>query len=135
MTSTSKQSAEHAQRLGRRTRTALALATCGTFVSMALYMVVVAFVTISEGVVGSLSAPPPWLFALPAFVPAGALVVYWRPAYRGPDSLFLTRACAFMLGLLGGGWGSIVAPVLGVLTIVGSFLAPRDRNRSDGATE
>jgi hypothetical protein len=130
MTSTPKNFAprngtRHTRRVGRQARTVLGVITCGVFVGLALYAVTAAVMSIGFSHDG-LPPPPPWLFSLASFAPPAALAVYWRPAYRVPQCLFVTGACAFWVGFVGAGFGSVVAPVVGGLTIVATVFAPKD---------
>lgn len=94
--------------------------TAGMFVLQAVWAIGLGFR--AEG------APnmPAALWVAAVLVAPVALAVYWRPSYRVPNCLFLTGASALLLGLVGAGWGSVAAPVIGGLTLVALLFAPRD---------
>ena len=73
---------------------------------------------------------PPWLWEAAVLVAPIALAVYWRPAYRVPDCLWLTFLSALLLGAGGAGWGSRVAPAIGGATLVAMLFVPRDPARA-----
>lgn len=96
--------------------------TVGMFVLRVVWAVVAAF---SADPVGM----PSVLWAVAALVAPVALAVYWQPGHRVPNCLFHTGAAAVLLGIGGLGWGSVAAPVISGLTIVGLCLAPGDGGR------
>jgi hypothetical protein len=91
----------------------------GTFATLAVYMV--AAIPLDDP-----PPPPTWVWAVPALVAPAALAVYWRPAYRVESCFFRTGVCAFLVGYVGFGWGSLAAPVISGATIIAMFFAPRD---------
>jgi hypothetical protein len=101
-------------------KVALGVVTGGMFIFQAVWAVGLGF--------REQGAPniPAWPWTIAAFVAPVALAVYWRPAYRIPNCLFLTGACAVLLGLGGAVWGSTVAPVIGGATVLALCFAPRD---------
>ena len=117
--SASKSSVRQARRRGRQAMVALRTVTVGVFAALAIYAVVAIFLTDPP-------PPPPWVWSVAVLVAPAVLAVYWRPAYRVPNCLFLTGASAFMIGLVGAGFGSLVAPVVGGLTLLALFFVPRD---------
>lgn len=126
---TSRSERRQARLRGRQALWAVRLVTVGTFVAMVLYGVTAA-------VLDDPPVAPPALFVLPVLVPAAAAALFWRPACRVPECRWLTGASAFFLGLLGLGWGSRVAPALGLLTLLVLALAPRDDSaRRDAASQ
>jgi hypothetical protein len=110
------------RRLGERTLRALQVVTIGMFVLLAMWMCSGIFVD-------DVPRMPSLLWVVAVLVAPAALVVYWRPAHRVPECLFLTGASALFLSLGGAAWGSWVAPVIGGVTIVGLLVAPRDPGR------
>jgi hypothetical protein len=93
--------------------------TIGTLGTLALYAV--AAIPLDDP-----PPPPTWAWAIPVLVAPAALAVYWRPAYRVESCFFLTGVCAFFLGFIGFGWGSLAAPIIGGATIIAMLFAPRD---------
>jgi len=93
--------------------------TVGTFAALALYAVVAGFMR-------GAPVPPTWAWAVAESAAPAALAVYWRPAYRVPDCFFLTGASAFFIGLVAFSFGAVVAPVMGLLTLLAMPFAPRD---------
>jgi len=77
---------------------------------------------------------PSWLWEVAVLVAPIALAVYWRPAYRVPDCLWLTFLSAVLLGAGGFGWGSRVAPAIGGATLVAMLFIPRDPARAMSGT-
>jgi hypothetical protein len=77
---------------------------------------------------------PPALWVAAVLIAPAALAVYWRPAYRVPDGLFLTAMSAVLLGMGGAGWGSRVAPAIGALTLLAMVFVPRARAGRDRST-
>ena len=112
-----------ARQRGRQAMAVLRAVMIAVFVSLAVYAVVAIFLTDPP-------PPPAWAWSVAVLVAPAVLAVYWRPAYRVPNCLFLTGASAFMLGVVGAGFGSVVAPVVGGLTIVALFFAPKDAARA-----
>lgn len=110
------------QRRGRQAMLALQIVTVGTFTLLvpwgALYFVL-----------DHPPAVPTALWVAAVLVAPAALAVYWRPAYRVPNSLHLTGMSALLLGMGGANWGSRVAPAIGALTLLAMIFVPRDRNR------
>ena len=112
-------SSERTRRPGDRAMLVLKVVTIGTFVAIPLYIPVTLLLDDPP-------APPTILFTLASLVPPAVLAVCWRPSRRPPDSRWFIFAAGFLLGFLGFGWGSAVAPVAGGLTMLGSILAPKD---------
>lgn len=123
---TAPDESRHARLKGRQALRAVRVVTVGTGVAMVLYAITAAF--FSDPAIA-----PPALFVLPVLVPASAAVLFWRPAYRVPECLWLTGMSGFLLGFLGFGWGSRVAPALGLFTVLVVLLAPRDGGASVNA--
>jgi hypothetical protein len=111
-------STDAARRRGRLAFRVLKWVTIGVFVALPVYAIV-------SGFLDDPPPPPPLVFSLAALVPPAVLAVFWRPVHRTEESLFLTGASAFLIGLVGAGFGSVVAPVVGGLTIVALFFAPK----------
>ena len=111
-------SSTEARRRGRQAMIALRTVAIGVFAALAIYAVVAIFLPDPP-------PPPPWVWSVAVLVAPAVLAVWWRPTYRVPNCLFLTGATAFMIGLVGAGFGSLVAPVVGGLTLVALFFAPR----------
>lgn len=74
---------------------------------------------------GLVDTVPPLLFEVTVLVAPVALAVYWRPAFRVPDGLWLTGLSALFLGMGGAGWGSVFAPVVGAATLLAMLVRPR----------
>jgi hypothetical protein len=108
------------RRRGQQMKVALGVVAGGMAVFQAVWMVALGF--------REQGAPniPAWPWSVAVFIAPVALAVFWRPAYRIPNCLFLTGACAVVLGFFGAVWGSTVAPVVAGATVLGLFLAPRD---------
>ncbi len=102
---------------------ALQVVTIGMFVLLALWMCTGLFVD-------DVPRMPSVLWVVAVLVAPAALLVYWRPAHRVPECLFLTGASAFFLGLGGAAWGSWATPLIGGVTIVGWLVAPGDGGRA-----
>jgi len=109
------------RRRGRQMLTAVRVVTVGMVVLMVLWML--------SGAFADPPPMPPALWIAAVSVAPLALAVFWRPAYRVPNCLWLTGLSAWFLGLGGAGWGSVVAPVIGGATIVALFFVPRDGGR------
>ena len=108
-----------ARRRGRVMQRVLMFGAAGMLGLQAVWAAVAAFVDDPVNI-------PAALWAVAALVGPVAVAVYWRPAYRVPNCLFQTGAATFALGLSGVGWGSVVAPVIAGLTIVGLIVIPKD---------
>jgi hypothetical protein len=115
-------SKRQARRRGRQAMRALQVVTVGTFLVWGSWMCL-----------GLFSDDPPVMPAiiweLAVLVAPAALAVYWRPAYRVPNCLWLTFCSATLLGMGGAGWGSWFAPVIAGATVLALLFAPRDGGR------
>lgn len=114
-------STKAARRRGYQVLTAVRVTTVGAFVLMVLYGIA------ALPVDGKLPGVVPAVgFTLCALVPAFAAAVYWRPAYRVPECVWLTSMSAVSLGLMGTAFGSYVATVLGGAALIALLARPRD---------
>lgn len=114
-----------ARERGRTALLLVRLTTVGAFGLLALYAVAAVFVD------GGLPAGPPAVaFTLATLVPLYAAVVFRRPAARVPECVWLTCASAVLLGAMGLGFGSFVAPVLGAVALVVVLTRPRGDDRA-----
>lgn len=111
-------SSRQARRRGIQSLQAVTVVTVSTFLLMAIWAVVAIFV--------DLPAMPPLIWEVAVLVAPIALAVFWRPAYRVPNCLWLTFCSAFFLGLGGALWGSWIAPAIGGATILAMLFVPRD---------
>lgn len=118
--------AAQAQRRGQRMLLALRIVTPGMYLLLVPLGILGAFEVIDT--------VPTWLWEAAVLVAPIALAVYWRPAYRVPDCLWLTFLSALLLGAGGAGWGSRVAPAIGGATLVAMLFVPRDPARAKSGT-